>query len=117
MVIKNIAQGMVHNLKDTVVYQPGQIVSKTLAQDNRHSLTLFAFDKGEEISTHASAGDAMVICLDGAGRITIDGEAYAVKEGETILMPANKPHAVFAAERFKMFLIVIFPDESKKQEA
>ena len=90
-------------------YLPGQIVSKTLAQNDALSLTLFAFDKGEEISSHASDGDAMVVAMDGAGQITIDGTTYVLKAGETIIMPARKPHAVFAAERFKMFLIVVFP--------
>ena len=87
----------------------GQIVSKTLAQNKAVSLTLFAFDKGEEISSHESSGDAMVIVLDGTGEITIGEEKYLLGAGETIIMPAGKPHAVFAAERFKMFLIVIFP--------
>lgn len=106
--IKNIVQGEVHTLSSEVAYQPGQIVSKTLAQNDEHSLTLFAFDKGEEISTHASDGDAMVVALDGVGKITIDGEEHELKAGETIVMPAQKPHAVFAQEQFKMLLIVIF---------
>jgi len=72
------------------------------------SLTLFAFDKGEEISTHESGGDAMVVALDGTGKITIDGKENILHKGDTIVMPANKPHAVFAAEQFKMFLIVVF---------
>ena len=84
------------------------IVSKTLAQNQHHSLTLFAFDKGEEISTHASGGDAMSVVLDGKGRITIEGKGYIVSAGETIVMPAGKPHAVYAEERFKMRLIVVF---------
>lgn len=94
-----------------VAYQPGQIVSKTLAQDKHHSLTLFAFDKGEEISSHDSQGDALVLALDGEGRITIDGKDHALKAGEAVVMPANIPHAVYAPERFKMLLIVIFPNE------
>ena len=98
-------------IKDEVSYQKGQIVSKTLAQNGHHSLTLFAFDKGEEISTHESGGDAMVVALDGVGRITIEGTEYILNEGETIVMPAKKPHAVFAKEQFKMLLIVMFPEE------
>ena len=93
------------------MYQPGQIVSKTLAQDEHHSLTLFAFDKGEEISTHASSGDAMVIVLDGKGKITINGKDHILNAGETIVMPAQQPHAVFAEDRFKILLIVIFPTD------
>ncbi|MDR3644274.1 MAG: cupin domain-containing protein [Clostridia bacterium] len=107
--IKNISPASVLPLAEQVSYQPGQIVSKTLAQNKALSLTLFAFDKGEEISTHESDGDAMVIALDGAGEITIDGEKFLLHAGETIVMPAKKPHAVFAAEPFKMFLVVVFP--------
>lgn len=107
--IKNIDFATVLLLADQVTYQTGQIVSKTIAQNKALSLTLFAFDKGEEISTHASDGDAMVIALDGVGKITIDGENYDLHAGESIIMPAQKPHAVFASEQFKMFLVVVFP--------
>ncbi|HOJ36374.1 MAG TPA: cupin domain-containing protein [Clostridiales bacterium] len=107
--IKNIAHETPLSLLDEVSYQSGQIVSKTLAQNQYNSVTLFAFDKGEEISTHASDGDAIVICLDGQGEITIDGKKYELNAGETIVMPAKKPHAVFAKEKFKMLLVVIFP--------
>lgn len=106
--IKNIEKSAVLNLADQVSYQPGQVVSRTLAQNEYVSLTLFAFSKGEEISTHASKGDAMVTCIDGEGEITIDGEKFRIKKDETIIMPANKPHAVFAPEDFKMVLTVIF---------
>ena len=86
--IKNIEKAQVLTLKSEVAYQPGQVVSKTLAQNNALSVTLFAFDKGEEISTHESGGDAFVTCLDGVGRITIDGKDYELHEGESIVMPA-----------------------------
>lgn len=109
--IKNIEHKTVLTIKDEVSYQKGQIVSKTLAQNDHHSLTLFAFDKGEEISTHESGGDAMVVALDGVGRITIESTEYILNEGKTIVMPAKKPHAVFAKEQFKMLLIVMFPEE------
>lgn len=109
--IKNIDHATVLPLAQQVQYLDGQIVSKTLAQSKRHSLTLFAFDKGEEISSHDSDGDAMVLALDGEGRITVDGTDYILKTGETIVMPAKIPHAVFATETFKMLLTVIFPDE------
>ena len=76
---------------------------------NEHlSVTLFAFDKGEEISTHESGGDAFVTCLDGVGKITIDGVDYELHEGESIVMPAKHPHAVFGKEQFKMLLVVVF---------
>ena len=106
--IKNIEKAQVLTLKSEVAYQQGQVVSKTLAQNNALSVTLFAFDKGEEISTHESGGDAFVTCLDGVGRITIDGKDYELHEGESIVMPARHPHAVFGQEQFKMLLVVVF---------
>lgn len=106
--IKNISKSEVHVLKDQVTYQEGQVVSKTLAQNDAVSITLFAFDKDEAISTHASGGDAFVTCLDGVGRITIDGVEYFLHEGESIVMPAKHPHAVYGAEQFKMLLVVVF---------
>jgi len=109
-IMKNIAKSEVLELAGQISYLEGQIASKTLAQTNHHSLTLFAFDKGEEISTHESGGDAMVIALDGKGRITIDGREYSVSSGQAIVMPANSPHAVYAQEPFKMLLIVFFPE-------
>lgn len=95
-------------LKEQVEYQKGQVVSKTMAQNEHVSVTLFSFDKGEEISTHESGGDAFVTCLDGVGKITIDGVGYILKEGESIVMPAKHPHAVYGQEQFKMLLVVIF---------
>lgn len=106
--IKNISKSQVLALKDEVAYQDGMVVSKTLVQNDAVSVTLFAFDKGEEISTHESGGDAFVTCLDGVGKITIDGIEYILKEGESIVMPAKHPHAVFGEERFKMLLVVVF---------
>lgn len=106
--IKNIDHAAVVTLKEQVSYQTGQVVSRTLAQNNALSITLFAFDKGEEISTHESGGDAFVTCLDGVGRITIDGEPHILHEGESIVMPARHPHAVYGEEQFKMLLVVVF---------
>lgn len=106
--MKNISKGEVLTLKEQVAYQTGQVVSKTLAQNPAVSVTLFSFDKGEEISTHESGGDAFVICLDGVGQITIDGEEFLLHEGESIVMPAGHPHAVYGKEQFKMLLVVIF---------
>ena len=106
--MKNIPKSQVLRLKDEVAYQEGQVVSKTLVQNEWVSMTLFAFEKDEEISTHASGGDAFVTCLDGTGRITIDGVQYLLHEGESIVMPAGHPHAVYGQEQFKMLLVVIF---------
>ena len=106
--MKNYDIATVLTMKEQVAYQPGQVVSKTLAQNDALSVTLFAFDKGEEISTHESGGDAFVTCLDGVGRITIDGETYILREGDSIVMPAKHPHAVYGEENFKMLLVVVF---------
>ena len=106
--MKNIKKSEILCLKDEIAYQDGQVASKTLAQNEHVSLTLFAFEKDEEISTHESGGDAMVTVLDGIGKITIDGKAYILNVGESIIMPAGIPHAVYGQERFKMLLSVIF---------
>ena len=106
--IKNIDKAQVLMLKEQVCSQPGQVVSKTLVQNDAVSVTLFAFEKGEEISTHESGGDAMVTVLEGTGRFTIDGQVNILNAGETIIMPARRPHAVFGEERFKMLLNVVF---------
>ena len=107
-IMKNINKAKVMVLKDQVSYQEGQIVSKTLVQNESVSITLFAFDKGEEISTHESGGDAFVTCLDGTGEITINGVKYELHEGESIVMPAKHPHAVYCKEQYKMLLVVVF---------
>ncbi|WP_461880273.1 cupin domain-containing protein [Fusicatenibacter sp.] len=107
-IMKNIDKAQVMVLKDQVSYQEGQIVSKTLVQNEAVSITLFAFDKGEEISTHESGGDAFATCLDGTGEITIDGVKYELHEGESIVMPAKHPHAVYGKEQYKMLLVVVF---------
>lgn len=107
--IKNFPIEEVTNLAGVVDIQEGQIVSKTLAQNKYVSMTLFAFDKDEEISTHDSDGDAMVNVLEGKGKFTIDGKEYIVSAGESIIMPAKKPHSVYAVEQFKMMLVVVFP--------
>ena len=106
--MKNISKAQILTLKDQVSYQEGQVVSKTLAQNSALSVTLFSFDKGEEISAHKSGGDAFVTCLDGVGRVTIDGKPYELHTGESIVMPAGHPHAVYGQERFKMLLVVVF---------
>ena len=106
--MKNIPKAEVVKLKEQVAYQEGQVVSRTLAQNQAVSVTLFSFAKGEEISTHESGGDAFVTCLDGVGRITIDGETYILREGDSIVMPAKHPHAVYGEENFKMLLVVVF---------
>ena len=109
--IKNIAHEEALALSGQVVTQPG----KTLAQNGAVSITLFAFDKDEEISTHDSDGDAMATVLEGTGQFTVDGRIHLLNAGETLVMPAKKPHAVFAKEQFKMLLVVVFPYEKDEK--
>ena len=106
--IKNIDFEQALEMESLVTYQPGQVVSRTLAQNKNLSLTLFAFDKGEEISSHSSSGDAMVYALDGEAAIRIGTTTHKLSKGNTIVMPAGIPHAVTADEKFKMLLIVVF---------
>ncbi|HEX2953677.1 MAG TPA: cupin domain-containing protein [Bacillota bacterium] len=106
--LKNIEFSKVHDIASLVEYQTGQVVSRTLAQGKTLSLTLFAFDQGEEISAHSSPGDALVQILDGQAEVTIGEETHHLRPGTTIVMPAGIPHALFARERFKMLLIVVF---------
>lgn len=105
---KNIAKDERIILRDQVDYQTGQVISKTLVQNEKVSVTIFSFDKGEEISTHASGGDAMVTVLAGVGRFTVGGKVHLLKEGETLIMPKDVPHAVYVQEKFKMLLLVSF---------
>ena len=95
-------------LKDQVAYLDGQVVSKTLVQNDRVSMTIFSFDKGEEISTHAAGGDAMVTVLEGKGRFTVAEDVFYLEAGETLIMPKDIPHAVYGEERFKMQLVVSY---------
>lgn len=107
-IMKNIEAAKVQKLADLVTWQEGQVVSKTFVQNPHVSLTLFSFDAGEEISTHSSHGDALVHVLEGRAEINIGDQKYSVKAGESILMPAEVPHAVFAPERMKFMLTVVF---------
>ena len=105
---KNIDKQKNLKLKEQVEYQEKQVVSKTLVQNDKVSVTIFSFDKGEEISSHASGGDAMVTVLDGKGKFTVGEETFILQEGETLIMPKNISHAVYGEERFKMLLVVSF---------
>jgi quercetin dioxygenase-like cupin family protein len=106
--VKNIEISKILRLEEELTYQKGQVVSKTLVQNKNVSLTLFSFDKGEEISTHSSDGDAIVTMLDGTGRFTVGDDTFILNKGETLVMPNNVPHAVYGEEQFKMLLTVIF---------
>lgn len=111
--IKNIPFSEALNLKGLVDYADGTVVSRTFCQNKTLSLTLFAFDKGEGLSTHSAPGEAMVLVLDGVASITIGGKESSVKAGEVIVMPANIPHSVAAPEQFKMLLIVVKQPKSE----
>lgn len=111
--IKNIKRNEVLSLCDSVDILTGQVVSKTLAQSHALSLTLFAFDKGEQISSHRSEGDAMITVLFGSATVTVDGKEHILKTGDTLVMPAGLPHAVDATEAFKMLLTVVFPQKTE----
>ena len=99
--IKNVPHAQPFTLKGQVEYEAGKVVSLTLAQQPGAGITLFAFDAGEAISTHAAPGDAMATILEGTAQITIDGVPQA------IIMPAGIPHAVQAVTAFKMYLVVV----------
>lgn len=105
---KNIEKSIKLALKDLVDYQDGQVVSKTLVQNDVVSMTIFSFDKGEEISTHAAGGDAMVTVLDGKGKFTVGGKEFILCAGETLVMPKDIPHSVYGEEKFKMQLVVSY---------
>ncbi len=107
--IKNMPVSQAALLTDLIEYQEAQVVSRTIAQRDDLSITLFAFDQGEAISAHAASGDALVHVLDGSAEITIGEEKLMVKAGEVVVMPANIPHALEAIEKFKMFLVVVKP--------
>ena len=107
--IKNIAKSEVHTTTDLIEYSEQKVVSRTLAQNDHLTLTLFAFAAGEGISSHASTGDAMIQVLDGEALITIGTDKFTVSSGEMIIMPANIPHAVDAVKPFKMLLTVVKP--------
>lgn len=107
-IIKNLEQAAPLPLAAQVNCQPGQIASKTLVQNSAVSVTLFAFDQGEEISAHTSPGDALVYVLEGRAEVVIENASHTVHAGEAIVMPAGRPHAVRAPEPFKMLLTVAF---------
>ncbi len=111
--IKNISFSEAHLLAGLVEYNEGQVSSRTFVQNKSLSLTLFAFDRGEGLSTHAAPGDAMVQVLEGKVRLDIGGKEVVAEPGEIVVMPADVPHSVNAVTRFKMLLILV----KKPQEA
>jgi quercetin dioxygenase-like cupin family protein len=97
----------VKNLSDLVKYQENAVVSSEIIKKDAGTVTVFAFDKGQGLSEHTAPFDAIVSIIDGQAEITISGTPFVVKEGEMIIMPANKPHSLKAMEKFKMLLVMI----------
>ena len=101
------ATAEVKELAGLLQYQEGSIVSRVLLKNKGGTVTLFAFDLGEGLSEHTAPFDALVVVTDGEADVEIAGESFRVRQGETIILPANRPHAVKAVSRFKMLLIMI----------
>ncbi len=105
--IKHIEHSKVHELANIVDYEKGKVVSLTLCQQKEVGVTLFAIDQDEGLKTHSAPGDAMANILDGQVKITIDGTPHMLEKGQSIVMPANIPHALDAVKPFKMLLVVV----------
>ncbi len=98
---------MVMDLKSMLEYQEEAIVSRVILKEKKGNITLFAFDKGQELSEHTAPFDAVVQVLDGKVQVSIDGKPNNLSAGQMIIMPANIPHALYAEEKFKMILTMI----------
>lgn len=109
--IDKLEHSRVLDLKTEVPIEEEQILSRTLVQRDSLGMTIFSLDKGQEIGRHSSPGDAMVNILSGCAKITIDQDEFFVKAGESIVMPANVPHALYAKEAFQMLLVVVKPED------
>ncbi|WP_222704209.1 cupin domain-containing protein [Treponema pectinovorum] len=107
MFIKNFEQGKIVTLKEQIEVESGTIASKTLVNSDAMTMTIFAFDAGQGVSTHSAPGDAFVVCLEGKAEIELNGEKLIIHSGESLIMPANAPHAVKAVEPYKMLLTVV----------
>jgi quercetin dioxygenase-like cupin family protein len=92
---------------ELAAYQPGAVVSRILLKRSGGSITLFAFDEGQSLAEHTAPFDAVAQVLEGDADITIAGTSHRLSSGQTVLMPANQPHAVHAPTRFKMLLTMI----------
>ncbi|MBA3035875.1 MAG: cupin domain-containing protein [Desulfobacterium sp.] len=98
---------MKSKINEMINYQANAVVSKTLLEKKSGTITIFAFDKDQGLSEHSAPFDAMVQVIEGDAEIKISGEPHKLSEGEMIIMPANKPHALKAINRFKMILTMI----------
>ena len=95
------------NITELAKYQDGAVVSSQILRAEKGNITLFAFDKGQELSEHSAPFDALVQVLDGKAEVLISGKSYMMKTGESIILPADEPHAVKATKKFKMLLTMI----------
>jgi len=95
------------NIAELVSYQDGSVVSRQITKADAGNVTLFAFDKDQELSEHTAPFDALVHVLDGDAEVRISGKAFNLGKGDAIVMPANEPHALKASTRFKMLLTMI----------
>ncbi len=102
----NLAAQVLHPI-DLINYQDGSVVSRTIVNQKAGTVTLFAFDRDQELSEHTAPYDALVNLLDGEAEITISGQPYHLKSGDMIILPANQPHGLQATQRFKMILTMI----------
>ncbi len=107
MASSEFEKGKAFSFNDSVEYSDGGIVSKTVMKKETGNISLFSFDKGEALSEHTAPFDAMIQVVDGKGEIIIEGKSNILETGQTIIMPANIPHAVKALEKFKMVLTMI----------
>jgi quercetin dioxygenase-like cupin family protein len=103
---ENLA-GKILEPKELIAYQEGSVVSRMIVYKKSGTLTLFAFDAGEGLSEHTAPYDAIATIIDGEAEISIEKEPFLLKEGQMAIMPANKPHALHAHQRFKMLLTMI----------
>ena len=92
---------------DLIAYQDGSVVSRVIVKRESGNVTLFAFDAGQELSEHTTPYEALVHVIDGEALITVAGEPHALRTGDMIILPAQRPHAVKATARFKMLLTMI----------
>ena len=99
--------GQVSKLVDLISYQRGSVVSRTIIDQKEGTITLFAFDEGQGLSEHTAPFDALVLILDGNAEVSIEGKPHDVNNGEMLIMPANKPHALKAVKKFKMLLVMV----------
>lgn len=107
---KGLAAGQKWTVTSLVSYQPGSVVSRTLISEKAGTVTLFAFDEGEGLSEHTAPYDALLHLLEGEAKVTISGKMSKLEQGDAIILPAGKPHALRAVKKFKMLLTMIRPD-------